>query len=353
MTREQIQQGGIQWEPVRAATMAETIEIPGQLIPNEDRTARLGAPARARVMTVRVRIGDRVTRGQPLVTLQSEQASAARAESAKAIAELSAHETSARYARTALERAVRLLELKAMSRQDVERARVESEEAESARVQAEAEVKRARDTLVHLGVSEETGEMLVRTPIAGIVLSRDAVPGSVVEAGSALITVTDPTTLWLEIAATERVAPILRRGSQVRFTVAELLPQTFDATIENVGGALDPATRTLPVHGMVRNATGVLRPAMFATVALTVGEPRTGVVIPDGALQMLDERPVAFVAQTNGTDGARFERRDVEVGARTGDEVQIVRGLSPGDVVVTNGAFAVKSEFARSKMPPG
>jgi multidrug efflux pump subunit AcrA (membrane-fusion protein) len=149
------------------------------------------------------------------------------------------------------------------------------------------------------------------------------------------------------------VAPILRRGSQVRFTVAELLPQTFDATIENVGGALDPATRTLPVHGMVRNATGVLRPAMFATVALTVGEPRTGVVIPDGALQMLDERPVAFVAQTNGTDGARFERRDVEVGARTGDEVQIVRGLSPGDVVVTNGAFAVKSEFARSKMPPG
>jgi cobalt-zinc-cadmium efflux system membrane fusion protein len=220
-------------------------------------------------------------------------------------------------------------------------------------VQAEAEVKRARDTLVHLGVSEETGEMLVRTPIAGIVLSRDGVPGSVVEAGSALITVTDPTTLWLEIAATERVAPILRRGSQVRFTVAELLPQTFDATIENVGGALDPATRTLPVHGMVRNATGVLRPAMFATVALTVGQPRTGVVIPDGALQMLDERPVAFVAQTNGTDGARFERRDVEVGARTGNEVQIVRGLSPGDVVVTNGAFAVKSEFARSKMPPG
>jgi multidrug efflux pump subunit AcrA (membrane-fusion protein) len=68
---------------------------------------------------------------------------------------------------------------------------------------------------------------------------------------------------------------------------------------------------------------------------------------------MLDERPVAFVAQTNGTDGARFERRDVEVGARTGNEVQIVRGLSPGDVVVTNGAFAVKSEFARSKMPPG
>jgi cobalt-zinc-cadmium efflux system membrane fusion protein len=92
---------------------------------------------------------------------------------------------------------------------------------------------------------------------------------------------------------------------------------------------------------------------MFATVTLTVGQPRTGVMIPDSALQLLDERPVVFVAQTNGTGGARFERRDVEVGARTGAEIQIVRGLSAGDVVVTEGAFAVKSEFARSKMPPG
>jgi cobalt-zinc-cadmium efflux system membrane fusion protein len=353
MTRDQIQRGGIQWQPVRATTMSEAIEIPGQLAPNEDRTARLGAPARARVITMHVRIGDRVSRGQPLVTLQSEQASAARAEYAKAVAEQNAHETAARYARTALERAERLLELKAVSRQDVERARVENDEAESARVQAQAEVERARDTLTHLGVSEQTGEMVVRAPIAGIVLNREAVPGSVVDAGASLVAVTDLTTLWLDIAATERVAPLLQRGAQVRFTVPELLPQTFDATIENVGAALDPATRTLPVHAVVRNPTSRLRPAMFATVTLTVGQPRTGVMIPDSALQLLDERPVVFVAQTNGTGGARFERRDVEVGARTGAEIQIVRGLSAGDVVVTEGAFAVKSEFARSKMPPG
>jgi cobalt-zinc-cadmium efflux system membrane fusion protein len=353
MTRDQIQRGGIQWQPVRATTMSEAIEIPGQLAPNEDRTARLGAPARARVITMHVRIGDRVSRGQPLVTLQSEQASAARAEYAKAVAEQNAHETAARYARTALERAERLLELKAVSRQDVERARVENDEAESARVQAQAEVERARDTLTHLGVSEQTGEMVVRAPIAGIVLNREAVPGSVVDAGASLVAVTDLTTLWLDIAATERVAPLLQRGAQVRFTVPELLPQTFDATIENVGAALDPATRTLPVHAVVRNPTSRLRPAMFATVTLTVGQPRTGVMIPDSALQLLDERPVVFVAQTNGSGGARFERRDVEVGARTGAEIQIVRGLSAGDVVVTEGAFAVKSEFARSKMPPG
>jgi cobalt-zinc-cadmium efflux system membrane fusion protein len=352
MTRDQIEHGGIQWAPVRALAMTETTDIPGQLAPDEDRTARLGAPARARVITVHVRIGDRVPRGQLLVTLQSEQASAARAEYAKAGAELKAHASAARYARAALERAERLLELKAVSRQEVERARVDSEEADAARVQAQADVQRAEDTLTHLGVSEAAGEMEVRAPIAGVVLSRDAAPGSVVDAGAPLVTVTDPTTLWLDIAATERVAPLLRRGSRVQFAVPELLPRTFDATIENVGGALDPATRTLPVHAVVRNRGGALRPAMFATVTLTVGQERPGVVIPDGALQLLDERPVVFVARPD-TDGARFERRDVEVGARTRGEIHIVAGVSAGEVLVTQGAFAVKSEFARAKMPPG
>jgi cobalt-zinc-cadmium efflux system membrane fusion protein len=352
MTRDQIEHGGIQWAPVRALAMTETTEIPGQLAPDEDRTARLGAPARARVITVHVRIGNRVSRGQLLVTLQSEQASAARAEYAKAAAELKAHETAARYARTALERAERLLELKAVSRQEVERARVDSEEADAARVQAQADVQRAQDTLTHLGVSEALGEMEVRAPIAGVVLSRDAAPGSIVDAGAPLVTVTDPTTLWLDIAATERVAPLLRRGSRVQFAVPELLPQTFDATIENVGGALDPATRTLPVHAVVRNGGGALRPAMFATVTLKVGPERPGVVIPDGALQLLDERPVVFVARPDA-DGARFERRDVEVGARTRGEIHVVAGVSAGEVLVTQGAFAVKSEFARAKMPPG
>jgi cobalt-zinc-cadmium efflux system membrane fusion protein len=353
MTREQIQLGGVRWQPVRATTMTDAVDVPAQLAPNEDRTARLGSPARARVITVHVRIGDRVSRDQPLVTLQSEQASAARAESAKALAELTAHQTAARYARTALERAERLLELKAVSRQDVERARVEADEAESERVQAQADVERAQVTLRQLGVTEHTGEIVVRTPLAGIVLSREAAPGSVVEAGAPLMTVSDPATLWLDIAATERIAPALRPGNQVQFTVPQLGPQIFDARIENVGGAFDPTTRTLPVHAVVPNTRGPLRPAMFASVTLPLGPPTTGVAVPDGALQLLDERPVVFVVHPGGSGGARFDRRDVEVGARTGTEIQIVQGVAPGEVVVTEGAFAVKSEFARSKMPPG
>jgi membrane fusion protein, heavy metal efflux system len=78
-----------------------------------------------------------------------------------------------------------------------------------------------------------------------------------------------------------------------------------------------------------------------------------GLAVPDAAVQLLDERPVVFVARPDATGGARFERRDVAIGARAGGLTQIVGGLQPEDLVVTGGAFAVKSEFSRSKMAEG
>ena len=349
MSRDQIAHARIRWDVVAASTATEVVEVPGQLAPNEDRTARLGSPARARVVTVHVHMGDRVRRNQPLVTLASEQAATARAEYAKAVAELGAHRVAERYARTALGRSERLLALKAVSSQEVEKARVEEEVADAKVAQAEAEVERAQATLAQLGVSE-TGEIIVRAPLAGVVLTRDAVPGSVVDAGEPLLMITDPATLWLDIAATERVAPVLRTGGTVTFTVPELAPRRFEAVIENVGGALDPTTRTLPVHAVVSNDSGALRPAMFATVLVPVGDARQGVSVPDGAMQLLDQRPVVFVAVPDADGGARFQRRDVEVGARAPGQVQILRGLSPGEIVVIDGAFAVKAAFARSRV---
>jgi cobalt-zinc-cadmium efflux system membrane fusion protein len=353
LSAEQIQHGAIKWSPVQPTSTTEAIEIPGHLVPNEDEAAHLSAPVRGMVVAVHVRLGDRVSRGQPLVTLQSQDATAARAEHAKAVAELNARQAAASYARVARERADRLLELKAMSRQEVEHAHTEEQLATAARVQAEADVERARTTLAQLGVETETGNIVLRTPLAGIVLSREATPGSVVDAGTHLVLVSNVNTLWLDIAATERVATALRPGAHVQFTVPAFPADTFEASIQNVGGALDSATRTLQVRGVVRNPSAKLRPEMFATVKVELGEPRVGVTVISGAVQLLDQRPVVFVAHPDDKGGARFERRDVEIGARTDAHVQIVRGLGPGDLVVTAGAFMVKSEFTRAQMPAG
>jgi membrane fusion protein, heavy metal efflux system len=351
LSAEQIQHSGIRWLTVESTTMTDTVDAPGKLMPNEDRTARLSAPARGRVMRVHVRVGDRVVREQTLVTLQSQEAMSARADYTKALAELNSRQAASNYARRTRERAERLLEAKATSRQDVERAGADDQLAQAAQLQAQAEVERASAVLAQLGVDSSTGEMALRTPLAGIVLSRDVVPGSVVDAGAPLVIVTDPSLLWLQIAATERVATKLRPGAHVRFMVPAFPSDVFDASVQSIGGGLDPDTRTLPVRALVRNESRRLRPEMFVTLRIDVGVSTPGVIVPDGAVQLLDQRPVVFVAQPDGKGGARFERRDVEVGATRDSQTQIVRGLSPGEVVVTEGAFAVKSEFARSKLP--
>jgi membrane fusion protein, heavy metal efflux system len=185
------------------------------------------------------------------------------------------------------------------------------------------------------------------------VLARDAMPGSVVDAGAPLVTVSDVSTLWLHISLPEGVATMLRPGASVRFRIPALGTETMEATLQNIGAALDATTRTLPAQAAVSNASGRLRPAMFATAEIPQGEPRAGVAVPASALQLLDNAPVVFVAQPDGQGGARFERRAVETGTRTAEQVPIVSGLRPGDLVVTEGAFAVKSEFARGRMPAG
>lgn len=353
---EQVQHAGVRWAAVTATTVRDVVETPGQLVPNGDQTERLSAPTRARVVLVHVQTGDTVSKGQPLVTLQSPDAVAGRADLAKAKTELASRDAAARYARLARERAERLLELKAGSRQDVERARADDELAQAARTQAQTEVERAEMVLKQLGADGSAdlgGTVVLRAEIAGVVLNRDAVPGSVVEAGAPLVTVTDPGTLWLEVAATESLASGLRTGAEVRFTVPAFPDDVVTARVQNVGAALDPTTRTLTVRALVPNASRRLRPAMFANVSVARGDARPGVLVPAAAVQLLNERPVVFIARPDAKGGATFERRDVEVGAKVADRTAVLRGIASGDLVVTEGAFAVKSEFSRSKMAGG
>ncbi|MFL5583068.1 MAG: efflux RND transporter periplasmic adaptor subunit [Gemmatimonadaceae bacterium] len=353
-TAAQVQHGGVRWAALGAAGASGALEVPGQLVPDEDRTARIGAPVRGRVVRVHVQPGERVRAGQPLVTLQSQEASTVRADYEKAVAELASRRAAATYARTARERAERLLAAKALARQELERAQADEELARSALAQAEAEVRRARGALSQVGGETADGMVVIAAPFAGVVLARDATPGSVAEAGAALVSITDPSSLWLEASVPDRAASSLATGGAVRFVVPAYPTDTFVARVASIGGALDASTRTVPVRAAVRNPIGRLRPAMFATAWIpSAGGTVAAVSVPEAAVQMLDERPVVFVATPDGAGGARFERRAVELGGTAGGRTEVRRGVSAGEVVVTEGAFAVKSEFSRAKMAKG
>lgn len=350
-SRAQVEHGGLRWATVALTPVASRLEVPGQLVPDLDGTARLGAPAEGRVLQVHVQVGDRVRAGDALVTLQSQAASTARAEYDKAVAALNSQRAQATFARTVKERAERLLAVKAIAQQDVERAQADDELARATLSQAEAEVARAEAALSQLSVSADGNAIVLRSPLKGIVLSRAAEPGAVVQPGSPLVAVTDPGILTLELDLPDRATFMLRVGAAVHFVVPAYPADTFTARVETVGGALDPVTRTLPVRAHVSNTSGRLRPETFAKAWVEGPELRPAAMVPDSAVQLLDQRPVVFVAIPDGQGGARLERRNVEVGATAGGQTQILRGLAPGDLAVVGGAFSVKSEFARATLP--
>ena len=347
----QVANGGIRWAVPPTTAVSTAVEVPGQLVANEDRTARLAAPAQARVLAVHVSPGDRVSRGTRLVTLQSQEASMAHADVAKAQAEVSSRRAAVAYAKAARDRAERLLALKAIPRQDYERAIADDELARAALAQAEAELTRARSGAEQLGVDPQTGAMTLRSPIAGVVTTRDAAPGAVVSAGGQLVTVTDAATLWLAVALPEAFASGVGIGSTLRFTVAPYPTDTLTARVQSVSATFDPATRSLPVRGVVQNTSGRLRPEMYARVWVR-GAARSGVLaVPDSAIQRLDGKSVVFVAYPDGKGGARFVRREVELGRGSQGLTPVLRGLSTNETVVVSGAYAVKAQFAKARMP--
>lgn len=352
LSAEQIRHGGIAWQPVTIGTAAATATLPGQVVPNEDRTARLGAPAGGRIVAVRVRPGDRVARGQLLVTMQSPEAGAAQSDLAKAQAEVASRRAEVAYAKSARDRAERLLALKAIPRQEYERAVADDELARSALAQAEAELTRSRSAAAQLGAAASaSGEIALRSPLAGVVLSRTATPGTVVDAGAPLAVVTDPQRLWLTVDAPEALTGAFRVGGTLGFSVSAYPGESFVARVDAVGAGLDPATRTLPVRATVDNRGGRLKPEMIATVTAQGGRVVAAAMLPDESVQLLNGKTVVFVVRPDSAGAARFAWREVEVASRTAGRVAVTRGLAAGDVVVTKGAFAVKAEFQKGAMP--
>jgi len=353
LTSAQVQHGAVRWAPVVTGSSAGLATVPGELTVNEDRTARLGAPGRGRVLSVRAQPGERVSRGQVLAVLQSGEAGMAQSDLAKAAAEVTSRRAGAQYAASARARAERLLALKAIPRQDYERAIADDEQARAALQQATAELQRARSTARQLGASgaSSSGEIVLRSPLAGVVLERTAQPGTVVEAGAPLVVVTDPSSLWLQVKAPEAQAGLFRRGGPLAFRVPAYPSDRFAARIEAVGAGLDPSTRTLGVRAVVPNAGDRLKPSMLATVEVEGGTRVVAIMLPDDAVQLIDGKPTVFVAHPDAKGGARMERRVVELGARSGGQVAVTGGLRGGEVVVVAGAFAVKAEFQKGSMP--
>lgn len=307
-------------ESIPAPERHGVVRAPGRVAFRDGATASIGAPIEGRVIDVHVRVGDAVSAGNPMVTLRSPVAAAARAELKGLIVARDG-------ARKAVERQIRMME----SGVGVP---AESLAAETQLAEAEAELARAQRAVAFLG--EETGEtVVVRAPIDGTVVERaTAVGASVTPGNGALIELGDPSALWVVADVFERDLPLIAEGAPASVEIASAGGR-LEGRVVAIGAVLSSALRAAPVYVAIE-ADGVrLRPGMYARTTIESDSPR-GVLLPTTAVLIKDGRRTVVYVETGKHT---FQAREVTVGHAIDGRVQILEGLDPGERVVVRGAL--------------
>ena len=199
--------------------------------------------------------------------------------------------------------------------------------------------------LLASNVSKRTQNYVLRSPIDGQVVARAVTPGMEVQGqysgGSApeLYTIGNLNTVWVVADVFEVDLPRVRIGAPVTVIVISYPGKIFNGKVDWISGALDPATRTAKVRCTIDNRDQSLRPEMYASVSIaTDATPK--LAVPRTAVVRLGDQMVAFVDRGSAPNGMRrFERRVIDVDeTQAGTFVPVLRGLAPGEKVVSSGA---------------
>ncbi len=211
-------------------------------------------------------------------------------------------------------------------------------------------VASARQRLKLMGVKDEqiaglekTGQPNIRlpiyTPLSGIVIEKIALEGQYVNVGDPLFNIADLSTVWVEVEVYENEFPFVKIGQPVDIVSQSYPGKTFRGRVAFIYPFLDPKTRTVKVRAEIPNPGLKLKPDMFvnARVLVPLG---SSIVVPVTAVMDTGQRQTVWVEMQPGM----FEPRDVKVGTRSGDSVQILSGLKAGEKVAASGGYLIDSE---------
>ena len=303
-----------------------------------DREAHVSSVVSGQLARVSVSVGDRVEAGQALAVIRSVALGEARAQAARARANVEVAEANFR----------RQEELK---REGIGADR-QYLEAQAELRRAQAEQSAAERALEVYGRGGSGSEVTIRSPIAGRVVSRHATVGEVVGPSDVLFEVTDITKVWVVGRVYQQHAAQVREGARATLTLQSHPGRTFAGQLDYVAPALDERTRTLPVRMSLDNADGSLRPGSFGTLSVSPASAGEDTIpaVAVSALQRLGEETVVFIP---GDEEAEFRAVSVTVAARSGGLARISQGLAAGDRYVADGAFVLKSELSRGELGEG
>lgn len=333
LTDEQIKAAGIEVKESGLAVIRTTLQLPGEIRFNEDRTAHIVPRAAGVVESVSANLGQKVSRGQVLAVISSSMVSEVRSE-------LQAAEKRRELAQTTYERERTLWEQKISPEQDVLQARQALREAEIATANAAQKLR----TLGASTASGALGRVELRAPLNAVVVEKHIAIGEAVREDANVFTLSDLSTVWAEMSVGASDLSKVRVGERVRVK-ADAADVIAEGKISFVGSLIGAQTRTAPARVELSNPQGAWRPGLFVTVEVLTNDndKPSAVTVASEALQTVEEKTAVFVKVDGG-----FIAKPVRVGRSDGQRVEILEGLKAGEPYAASGSFVVKSEQGKS-----
>jgi len=343
---ETAERTGLKVLTVRDAAEEYSIEAPAEVVFDETHAIVVTTTVPALVSRWAVSPGDNVRAGDILAVMQSPRITELEAQllSAYAAYELQRKETSRH-------EELKSRNLISTSEYDEQCAMLEKSLAEYAGV---------RGFLTSAGLSEtDLDELLkhrrisntfaLRASGSGMIVERIAKPGELYEAGAALAALANPEEMWIEARLTEQQLRDIEVGQEVTFSSDGRGLNRIGAEVIWVSKFLDPHTRTGVVRAMVPDKKHSLKAGEFGRVAIVEREENDVVLVPKDAVQWEGCCNVVFVREALD----RYRPRKVELSEGTGPYYQVRGGLQPGEEVVVDGAFLLKTELKKTSIGAG
>jgi len=329
-SEQQLKTAGIVLDTAAPGRIRTSLQLPGEIRFNQDRTAHVVPKVNGVVESVSANLGQQVKKGQVLAVVSSSTVSEQRSELLNAQQRLTLAQSTHAREKT-------LWQEKISAEQDYLQAGQALKEAEIA-------VRNAQQKLAAIGAgtaSSGLNRYEIRAPFDGIVVEKHLALGEAVKEDANVFTISDLSSVWAEMTVAARDMNAVRVGESVTVN-ATAFASSASGKIAYVGALLGEQTRTAKAHVVLPNPGNAWRPGLFVNVDVLAQEAEVPLAVAADAVQSVEQKQVVFVRVADG-----FRKQEVTLGRTDGKRVEILKGLSAGDVYAAAGSFVIKAELGK------
>lgn len=203
------------------------------------------------------------------------------------------------------------------------------------------------EVLAIIESNESLVEYEMKSLIDGTIIEKHITRGEVVEDSEHGFVIADLTNLWVYLSVYQKDMPYVMVGQNVVVSAGEGMPTVSDK-ISYISPVIDEITRTATARVELSGNNNVFKPGLFVNGSITTTNIQVLLLIPKTAIETLDNNPVVFVKTDEG-----FEPHEIKIGRKNDINVEVLKGLKPGDTYVSKGGFTLKAELQKSKFGEG